>query len=534
MKLFYALKRKTNRVLAVHFSENFVGLSCLEKNRRACSLVDFSFIEIDCLEKNRQVVINFIIEFVKKNKINKQGAYLAIPSLSDVDIAILDLPLIPKNEIVKAARWQLKEKFSFDPARSILDWDILEKKEDKDKGDSYRVIFAAVENKALGRYLSLVSESKLLPLKISAAPFVYGNILAGAGKKETREIVLEIRKDCAVFCVYENGRLIFIRELLFSLDKFIRSLEGTLILGEEKVKLSLEDAKKISEKFGIPKNPSQVIEGKIKAINIFSLMRPALEELVKEFSRSLYYFNKTFSFKSPQSFYLWTEKKLKNLEWYLSKETGLRVESLPLPFSLGGQKIKQKIPEEHRDKLISVLGAAAESAQPINLLPGEFKIRKRKLIQKFVLKTGFFLFLAVFVVLLFSVKIKTEDYKTRLRNARLHLEVIQEVRILNEKISQRRNLSAIIKGRKIPADALLQLISSKIFPGIILNELFFDQTEKLLVLKGEVSAPEDVGHTLLIDFVEKIEESPLFLQARLIEYRSLREGRFEIRCNLIK
>ncbi len=526
------LNKNSNKKVVIGFFQDFIAALFLRKNEQNYDLLDFSFQKISSFEESRKDIAFFIKEFTEKNRAGKQGVCLVIPPVKEAFLSLLDLPDVPKAEVVKLARWQLKKEISFNLDEPVLSWDIAQSYTDSEGIKKNKVIFAAAEEAALNKYLSVVSESSLRVLSVSTSLLDYENILRQIEHKNEKQAVLELRERYAVFSIYKNNKLVFLRELLFSPQKIVDSLKGVLVSGKSEVRLSGYDAKRIKDNFGIPKDPTQVLEENIQAIKIFSLMRPQLEGLSKEIRRSLDYFKNNFKEPSPEILYISGPAELKNLYWYLNREMGLEARRMPIPGSVNTEKLGKSRLEENYGKIISILGAAISGKKLINLLPKKVKNQRRVLIQNVFLKAIFTLSVAVLLVSFLSLRIQVVDYRKRLENTQIHLQTIQRLIQLRERIIERQQVLESIRKGKVPSYALLKLISSDIYPNIILNELFLDQDRKSLILRGVISATEKSAEPILIDFVEKIEASPVFSQAGLTQYRKDGELKsFEIKCS---
>ena len=85
---------------------------------------------------------------------------------------------------------------------------------------------------------------------------------------------------------------------------------------------------------------------------------------------------------------------------------------------------------------------------------------------------------------------------------------------------------------KTPADGILKILSLLVPRDIVLQGLSLE--DHRLILTGTVTAGEDVAETVLIEFMQKLEESSFFIEATLLASRKTASAQeFEIKCDLI-
>jgi Tfp pilus assembly protein PilN len=339
--------------------------------------------------------------------------------------------------------------------------------------------------------------------------------------------VLDIGYSETTLCIYKENRLNFIRKLSFSSDKL------TLALTPE---FTYEKAEDIKMAFGIPQDETMFLSDNVQAVRVILLMRPLLEDLVKELKRSFDYFMANFKEEGPSLLYLsGGGASLKNLDRYLNKELNIKVSALALPTCVSIDSAEKEKINNDWNQIANILGLALAKVESINLLPPELKTQKIEFIEKASLKVAGIVVGAIFLFLFLTVQFQIGDYRKRLKNAEAHLQNLAEVRAIKEKVDVRENLVAKIQKNKVPADGLLKLISVLLPNNIILEEMLLDENSRSLVLNGVVSATTDTAETVLSTFMNKIETSPFFTEATLVSSKdSGGVHEFQIKCDLAR
>jgi len=157
------------------------------------------------------------------------------------------------------------------------------------------------------------------------------------------------------------------------------------------------------------------------------------------------------------------------------------------------------------------------------------------LIQKSALRVTTVAIAAMFAFSWFVISFQARDYKKRLKIARLHLQNVEEVKILKQEVDLRDNFIAEIHSGKVPSGGLLKLIGSVVPENIILNEFDFDQLSHTMQLNGVVLAGGDPAEKVLTEFMQALEGSKFIQEANLVNSKEEQGGNsFEIDCLLAK
>lgn len=529
-------KGRPKRFLSIDFGQAVLKVAYMESKGGGFRLLNYDLKKISSAKEGKEEIVGFITNFIETNSILEKGVYLTISDVNSIVIKPLTLPVVPKEEVLEAAKWELKEEVSFDLENALFDWQVVKEYTDEEGSKKNQIVCVMAKREIINKYLSITSSCNLVPVRISSGPFNYAEVLRRQ-ESETPQIqaVLDIGFKQSTLCVYKNERLQFIRTLPFSCDGITQSLTGVLISDKGRLQLSYEEAEDIKQTFGVPQDETLVLKNGIRAMQVISLMRPLLEGLARELNRSFDYFTSNFQEESPSALYITGGgANLKNLDGYLSKELNKDVSNLPIPGCIDMQIKEKESLEKHLNQMINCLAAVLAGPRAVNLLPPEVKAKKTEFIEKVSLRLVAIAVGAILLFSLFVVKLQIRDYRNRLENAKVHLQTLGEVRVLKQNIDVREDFLSTIRKGRVPVDGLLKLISTLIPENIVLDELALNQKAHNLTLRGAIFGAEQVADLALTEFMEDIEASSFFTEASLTSSEKVGKSRkFEIKCDLV-
>ena len=532
---FLNLKEANKRIIAIDFGASFIKIVHLEKRGDKFALLSFALKEIKGTQKSGEEIGAYLKEILKAKSIKTKGAYLSISDPEQIFIKKLSLPMMSRDELFNAIKWQLKGEFAFSPDESIADLQIVREYTDSEAARKIELFCIFVKKELINNYLLISSAAGLSPLKISSSAFNYYEILNSITANPRICAILDIGHTQSRVLIYQNNKLNFTRNINFSISKLSASLIQTLVTDKGKVEIGSEKADQIMHQYGIILDESVKIDAGIKASQIIPLMRPLLEILIKELERSFDFFKSESALGGPEILYLsGGGANLNNLITYLSEQSKIKVEKLPFPDSLDIKNVNQDEFLLDSSQLSSAIGLGL-SESGINLLPPEVKSQKAELIQKSTLRIAAIAISGIFIFSWFTVNFQIGDYKKRLKIAKLHLENVEEIKNLKQTVDSREDYTNRIHNGKVPSGGLLKLVGAIIPANIILNEFDFDQLSHSMHLKGIITTSNDSVEKMLTDFMNSLEASSFIIDANLISSKD-DQGvhNFEIECALAK
>lgn len=527
---------KTNRdIVSFDLGQASLKVAYFKSSVKGLKLIDYAF-KVNAMEPVGQSEdINFINSFLRKNSLFYPQAYLTVSDPQVVWVKHMALPLLPKEEKIEAIKWQLKRENIFDVDASILDYRSVDEYSEPDGAKKEVVASVLAKKEFIDKCLGMFKDCNISPARISVSSFNYGYILEKVDAASGIVAVFDLGYKNSSLNIYKNKKLSFLRQLAFSSDKLTQSLIGTLVSNKGKVEIGYKEAEELKLTFGIPLDESAVLKENIDAIQIISLMRPFLEGLARELKRSFEYFASNLKGQKPEILYLTgAGANLKNLSSYLSKELGIKVTDLPLEPALDAGPLLEGDKKEAKNQLSNCLGALLGGPDAINLLPHEIKAQKIEFLETVSLRVVSIIAAAILLFSFSVVSFKMQDYKKRLRHAQLYLKTVGNIKTLKQEVDAREAAINEIQKGKVPVYGLLKLISNIIPDSVALNELILDQHKHILFLRGNIPIAVGAADSVLTGFMQKMESSVFFIEAKLISSQKTEAGQqFEIEADLI-
>ena len=537
LTLFRVTQAKPKRFLVIGFNQAIVEMIHVELLPAGLRVLAY---DVDRIlpkhEKREEAVEDLIAGFLQEHSIPEREVIISISDGDAVAIHSLELPELPKGEILKAAKWKLKEDVPFDLETASIDWQFTREHTAEDGTKNNEFIFTIAEKEAIKRYLSSVYKCGLNPISITVGSFNYANILKRRLELPEVSAVLDIDYAFATLSMYIAGKLCFVRKLPVSWKMFTNALTKILVSEGGAVTLSVEEAEVMQNTIGIPLDENETEKKDIHKTNIMFLLRPALEALVRELKLSFNYFAMNFDIEKPAAlFVINSGLGLKNLEQYLRKKLDMEVSYLTLPACVEMPISGEKGPDESdRNRISDSVGAALGGSQTINLLPSEIKAQRIESLEQVFLRLIGMTVGIIFLILILNARIQISGYQNRIKIAEVHLRVIGGIKVLKERLLLKEALMEKIQKGRVPAHGLLKVLGVLTPKTVILDEVFFDQTSHRLVLKGGVLASEETTGAVLASFMQQLESSPFFGEASLISSQRIAGSqKFEIKCDLV-
>jgi len=531
--LFQLTPVKLGKFFIIAFKQATIEIILVELTSSGMKLLACDAQGLPSENNNSETIVNIIRRFIEQHEISCRDVILSIAESDNVIAQPLMLPVLPKGEILDAAKWKIKEETPFDLNGASLDW--CQAREHVDEGGSvcHDYMFVIAEKHTVRQYLSYINQCDLTPISIVVGACNFGHVLKNI--KETPKIsaVLDIDTYQSNLNVYFENELIFVRRLPISWKRMKQVLSRVIAMEQGSVQLSAKEIEKIKKEFRVPSEQELQNKADTRAAHMMSFLRPHLETLARELKLSFNYFTTNFDLDRPAAFYLTgSGAGLKNLTGYLQKELSIKTKILPVPD--GVDMIAVKGTKIRPDWIVNALGAAFGGTATINLLPPEIKMQRMELLHKVSLRFFSIVFGVIFLSMLFMTQYQIGDYHNRLKNAQMHLTVIQTIKGLKDRLNARKVLMRQIQNEQVPVDGLLKTIAVLTPSEVVLDHLAVDQYDDSLVINGTVLANENVAGAILSGYMQQLEASPFFNEASLIS--SERDGmnqNFEIKCDLV-
>lgn len=530
-------KRKLEKFLVVSFNPRIAEIVYVEVLPQKIRLLRYDTQPLSSDDQTREdVLVGFINKFIHDNNIEEKDVVISISDSESIFVRDFILPMMPDEEIRKAAKLQLKDDVSFDMDKASIDWQIQEEITGKEGEKGYRIIFIVANSDVINRCLSIVKKCSLFPLGITTGAFNYASVLEGIADKPSEVAILDVGHTESSFGIYSNNRLSFVRRLPISWEKLMQSLTKVLVSDSGVTQFTYEEAEKITRTIGIPMEEVAAVKGNIHASHLMSLMRPLLEGLMREIKFSLDYFVMNFEKDRPKTLYITGDSAgLKNLDKYLAREFGVEVFHLLLPNCVEMNPAeRERLGIEDQNRIMNAIGAALGGFRTVNLLPLEVKTQRLELVEKAFLRFMIIVAGTIFIFVLSAMQTEVRNYQDRIKSAQQHLETMENVKVLAEKVWAKEGLINDLRSSRVPVEGIFKTLSMIIPPDIVLDALIYHPKEYRLSLRGTVLAGRDVAEDALAEFMKRLEESPFITDAVFVS--SQRTGisyNFEIKCDVV-
>ena len=401
------------------------------------------------------------------SKFNTKKAEIicVMPSLPMVIETVL-MPVMPPDELADAIKLEVSSSQRFVIDNPILDFQVVGRVADKGVQKMNVLVAAAPKTAVDGLLANFISPQAglgratapslglnidaIIPLSIALENILKKSKL----RKEETLAVVEMGTMATELNIYRNFDLEFSRKIPVTGNDLTRSLTSALFTSTGKLELNMQDAEAIKREFGIPApGESYLIRDKITAAQVLSLLRPKLEQLASEISRSFdYYREKMNSGKVDRIVVFGGGSRLKGLAEYLNAELGL-------PVDLGSPLLDVDLLFDgvlpNRDdiqRLVQAIGASLGDVSGLNLLPAPLKDRKKRSRELSMIIGGAIVFLSILGFFYFGSMIRMNLARDRAAVASQKYQVLlpklkglKNGLLLKKMIRNRPDLGGFIK-----------------------------------------------------------------------------------------
>ena len=432
----------------------------------------------------------------------------------------MTVPAMPPQELTEAIHWEAKNYVPFPWEEAIWDYEITAQTVEKGV-KKWDITVAASPRETIDRLLSFFPElgvnvSCIIP--ISAA---FKNIVRRMKSVSSETLaIIECGASITELNIYHNTQLAFSRKLSGAGKDITESLMTTLVSDRGKLQLNFQQAEEIKRKYGMgEENTDQWIEEKISMVQILSLIRPKLEQLVSDIESSLDFYREESHGGTVNRILLFGGgSSLKGLAAFLNQELGIKVE---LGHAMAGIKASAdiNIQEPSLSGLFGLaIGAAvseirasgSSSGKEINLLPIEFKEKTRRLVESVSLKGITAAVIVTAGLVYMGMRIQASAVDKKLQAAQLEYQSLQSQ--MGE-LSEKARISSLVYGHPAWEEVFKEL--SNVLPaGMYLTEL--GMKDDTIIFKGAIHQNGQDMEVALSHFMLTLENG-IFKNVQLIK-----------------
>ncbi|MFC1674543.1 pilus assembly protein PilM [Candidatus Omnitrophota bacterium] len=465
-------------------------------------------------DKKEESVLAALRSFIQENKIEHKNAILK-PSLKSALIKRLTMHLVPREELLEAVKWQLKEEASFDLSHAVIDFAVIKKTTKEDGSKEQDVISVAALEEEVSRQVLLLKEAGLTCLSVNLLPFGYTNLMERYLTQQDKVApvgILHMEGEICYFTIFKESNLQFYRELPVSVDKLRESLKGVLVSDKGRIELSPQEADEVLFNIGVPKE-GVGYKDKLSSTQIISMLRPVLERLAVEIKRSFAYYDSQFSGGQVRKIIIGgLASMIPGLDGFLKQQLSLEFSNITLPDKI---QLPAGTDAKSFSEYVSTLGLAIGYERGINLLPHEFRTEKFEQLEKVSLR-----WIAIIVSLLLVVSYLLAmggiaAYQKRLDSTLFHLESLSNVREVKVKADGINSFIAQVRKKESPLGAMFKKLSNIAPAGLFIRGLLLDLGSRSGKIKGYTRSESQNSDAVLTGFIRMMERSSYFTDVNI-------------------
>ena len=423
------------------------------------------------------------------------------------------------QQLPRAVQERLPMLFPFDPSRCRSQYRLL-----GSPGSitaSMRLQLAAGDVELMQRDLQPCWRVGWVPTHACAAATALAALAAaqGVGQRDPT-LLLELGARRAIISILVGGEVIFAREAAFGSDDLTEALTSQIMVGQEQVRLSWEQAERLKCQAGVPDAMVAAAGGEsppagegaaewnspLPQETYHALLQPILEQWLDEIHRTIAAGLQDVPDAEPRIALLsGGGSQLSGLDRWLNRQLGLDVRRLSVQPMLG----------ENQPAFSTVCGLlASDRSTMLNLLPEPWRAARRLIHALRMVAVS----LLLLVALIWAGRLLVRDQQRAVSAARNALasqwEGFKPVRTLSQAVETHERLVETLAHRPgIPPGWLKRLAQG--FPDAIrLTELSV-QGEGLIVMKGQAQAREQSPEASVSELVMWLSQAGVCTDVRL-------------------
>jgi len=444
------------------------------------------------------------------------------------------VPYMPREELREAISLEAKNYFPFPIDGAILDFEILGDT-GEDGAKRHNVLIATSPRSTVNRYLSILDRVGVKSVAIIPASYALGKLYTSFEQADGEvECLLDIGEENTelVICSTSEGQrgdIVFSRKIPIAGRDFTKALRSVLASDKGRIELSTVEAEEIKKIAGIPaQGETGMVEGKMSTVQILSLFRSPLEQLVNEIDRCLdSYREETGSARIDSLMLFGAGSSLRGLPAYLSEgldievKVGNSLDNLKMLYSTADSKAALS------NRFSLAIGAALSyPTRGVNLLPPKISAETKQTVKRLgieVIATMAILFISFIYV---GMRIQLGNFQKRIRTGRM------ELRDLGPQLEHLEEQSFInnILAAEPYWDDILRVLSNIVPQELHLTEISIEA--KAIKMRGVIMLDEK--EQLLSEFILSLKKE-LFKNVDLVMTDKVREddlSEFEIQCDI--
>jgi type IV pilus assembly protein PilM len=450
-------------------------------------------------------------KLIATNKIRTREA-IVVAGGPDTVVKLFSLAELPNSEAADAIKWKFAEDIPYPIEEAIFSFYPLPKGEVFTEKTDY--FAACIHRKFYLEMEYILNKAGIRLAGITVIPDAVQELYRPEINKPEEKItsIIYMGKRSTNISLYRQGNFEFNRELSIGGENITRAMSGILVSPEGRVEVTPEEAERIKVEYGVPVNIENYPKlNDIPISQLQAMVRPALEKMLSELSRTFEYYKGQTGEGSISKIILTGGSSLTpNLKEFLSEGLGIPIVT-PEPFP------------KLNPRLSAALGAALTGAQQVNLLPEEVRYRwrtiSRKILKPQYLVAGFLAFLALiyffFYLEAFSLQGELTFLDRRLNDYRPRISRLDAIEKASQEEERRKTTIRTFEQNRNRMPAVFEVISKLIPDSVILNNMSLTATD--IHLWGTAFKKTEAAETTLSRFVLGLSTANLFDGVKLVQ-----------------
>jgi len=167
------LSRKTASLIVVDISS---GLKLANVFLRAQPSISALKEECPGGENKEAAILKSLQAFLADNNLRNKKAVLN-PALDEIYLKRLSVPVMARQELAQAIKWQIKDELPFDINKAVMDFAVVGETVSPEGAKAAEVICAAVPEEKIRQQVLLLRQAGLECLTVNITAFGYGRII---------------------------------------------------------------------------------------------------------------------------------------------------------------------------------------------------------------------------------------------------------------------------------------------------------------------------------------------------------------------
>jgi type IV pilus assembly protein PilM len=559
----------TQNVIGIDIGSSYIKLLQLQKVHKGYVITNCVTRALpgnlkDNPAEKKKLLSGLIKEFIADSRIKTNLARVAI-SGKGVFIFSITVPSINKKDLRGLIGIELKKRLPYQVDINNITFDYFVTGQPQDeKGPSLQLTCIASDRASVDEQIEFLKEINIRPVAVNVTSDALGNLVANCLSLPPEKTVtlLDIGANTSLLNFYKGRNLIFSREIPVGGEHITQAMANkSIVTPSGTIEMIPEDAEKIKRNIGIPLEDEAKIEyltdyGGIMGEQISTLLRPTLERLILEITRTISYYTKTFKGEQiiEELYITGGSSRLRNIDKFLlyNLDKLRKVERINALNAVKGWAdtgvFKQElVMEQAAPHLAVAFGLCLGNGGKVNLLPAREKLEQKTIFISVLMK--FFFPVIISMILTFYAFRFANTYKYKVLISQIDLEInrlhstvsqIEKYLVIKTKLDERKEFLEKVKTKQPIWGGVLKELSIITPEDVVLQKLSVDQLAqpREIRISGKIIAKYTILDLAISQYIMVLEESPYFSDVKLISrekdmYSALPAASIEIACKLV-